>query len=156
MSVKKSMSIRLPESLADQLKNKASEEGVSVTEMINRFTRLGLRYTAEDRFSPFVGLSGSNGHSQSFDSASRHVQESGGDYHLSTQILMATETSDSEPDEQVALLAGFEKFIGTLESSMSYLTDDRNRECVVDTIGELAKLKTRLKLDPCFRKSVPG
>ncbi|MEO0497571.1 MAG: CopG family transcriptional regulator, partial [Pseudomonadota bacterium] len=55
MSVKKSMSIRLPESLADQLKHKASEEGVSVTEMINRFTRLGLRYTAEDRFSPFVG-----------------------------------------------------------------------------------------------------
>lgn len=152
MSVKKSMSIRLPESLAEQLKTKASEEGVSVTEMINRFTRLGLRQTTEERVSSFVGLSESNGHSQILSSAPRHVQEPGGDYHLSTQILMAAESSVSEPDEQAILLAGFERFIGTLENSMSYLTDDRNRECVVDTIGELAKLKTRLKLDPCFRK----
>ncbi|MEM9116675.1 MAG: hypothetical protein AAGD09_02205 [Cyanobacteria bacterium P01_F01_bin.56] len=151
MSVKKSISIRLPEPLAAQLKTQASEEGVSVTEMINRFTRLGLRHATEERFSPFVDLS-ENAPRQSFGSVPRQVQEPGGDYHLSTQILMAAESSESESHEQKDLLSGFEKFIKTLEGSMSYLTDDRNRECVVDTIGELAKLKTRLKLDPCFRK----
>ena len=105
MSVKKSISIRLPESLAEQLKTQASEEGVSVTEMINRFTRLGLRYTTEDRLSPFVGLPESNGQRQGFGTVPRQVSEPGGDYHLSTQVLMAAESSGSEPDEQVELLA---------------------------------------------------
>jgi len=157
MSAKKPMSIRLPEALADELKAKASEEGVSVTEMINRFARLGLRFAAEDRL-PYLGLPESNGNGHSRHDPPRQVQEQGSGYHLSTQVLMAAEGTEPEPepepepDEQEVLLAGFEHFIGILEVSMHYLTDERNRECVVDTIGELAKLKTRLKLDPCFRK----
>lgn len=156
MSVKKSMSIRLPEPLADQLKAKASEEGVSVTEMINRFTRLGLRYTteaSEASFASFGGLPESHGNGYGVGDVPRQVQEHSSGYHLSTQVLMAdSRQPEEEPEERERLLVGFEKFIETLEISMSYLTDDRNRECVVDTIGELAKLKTRLKLDPCFRK----
>jgi len=155
MSAKKPMSIRLPEALADELKAKASEEGVSVTEMINRFARLGLRFAAEDRL-PFVGLPESNSNGHGYYSAARQVQEQSASYPLSTQVLLAAEGTDPEAsapkiaddDPEALLLAGFDEFTKTLESAMRYLTDERNRDRVIDTIGELAKLKTRLQLDP--------
>lgn len=154
MSVKKSMSIRLPEGLVDDLKAKASEEGVSVTEMINRFTRMGLKFTADDRLPLYVGTLEHNG--TVAPGVARPVQEPSNGY-LSSQLLyqppldeeMASPSSKSDKHER--LLEGFEKFIAILDHSMSYLADDRNRESVLETIGELAKLKTRLKFDPCFK-----
>ncbi|MEM6520288.1 MAG: hypothetical protein AAF722_13270 [Cyanobacteria bacterium P01_C01_bin.70] len=148
------MSIRLPEPLADELKAKAFEEGVSVTEMINRFTRLGLRFGADERL-PFIGFpeGNGNGHGHGSSHAPKPVHEQSNGYP-STQLLLAAESPepDGPVDEQRKFLTDFENFIVILEASMSFLTDERNRERVVETIGELAKLKTLLKLDPYFRK----
>lgn len=49
MSEKKLVSFRLPEPLIMELKAKASEEGVSVTELVSRFSRQGLNLSLEER-----------------------------------------------------------------------------------------------------------
>lgn len=156
MTAKRSISIRLPESLADELKARADEEGVSLTEMLNRFARLGLRFAAEDRLPTYGGLPESYGNGHGLGDLPRQVQEQSNGYSLATQMLLAADSHEAEArppkladdDPEALLLAGFDEFTKTLESAMRHLTDERNRDRVIDTIGELAKLKTRLQLDP--------
>lgn len=156
---KRSISIRLPESLADELKTRAAEEGISVTEILHRFARLGLRFTTEDRFLPYGGVTDGNGNSHGpsgLGNGSQPLPEESNGYPLSTtQILMGAdheeeETAVSAAEDPEALLAGFEHFVKVLERAMRQLTEERNRDRVEDTIGELAKLKSRLQLDPWF------
>jgi len=160
MIAKRSVSVRLPEPLADDLKARAAEEGVSLTEMINRFARLGLKLTAEEQFPVYGGLPESYGNSHGLGDIPRQVQEPSNGYALSTQMVLAANSHEAEArppkladdDPEALLLAGFDEFTKTLESSMRYLTDERNRDRVVKTIGKLAELKTRLQLDSCFQK----
>lgn len=148
---KKPMSIRVPEPLADELKEKAFAEGVSLTELINRFSRQGLRRSATENHLPFINLPEVNGNGHGFALPHQPLGQTNG--QVSAQMVLAAERP--EPDGQSAdkrdLWEGIDTFVEVLEASMAYLTNEYNREHVLNTIGDLAKLKTRLKLDPCFQ-----
>ncbi|MEL6765289.1 MAG: hypothetical protein AAFO87_16890, partial [Cyanobacteria bacterium J06607_6] len=55
------------------------------------------------------------------------------------------------PDQKTELLVKFEKFIAVLEDSMDFWAQDISDD-ILEAIGDLSKLKARLKSAPCKSK----
>ncbi|MEL6382898.1 MAG: hypothetical protein AAFQ89_10570 [Cyanobacteria bacterium J06626_18] len=142
MSEKKLVSFRLPESLILELKAKASEEGVSVTELVSRFSRQGLNLSMEDRLAALEQkLSVAEASNQSLDTAMSQVAM------LPVQTDVKQSVDASEP---------MQTYPGPQEGQMQQRFEGlerRVREEVANLAGELAKLQTQLRLYGDMRAS---
>lgn len=155
------MSFRLPESLVQELKEAASEAGISVTELVARYSRAGLNHSTEaveerllylENMLEAVHTNGSAFESQTLGNAIVHTAHpwKGDTLVAPPADGAATNGKHHHADNDADLIDAFEKFIGLLEDSMSDM-DEQNQLDVLNTIGDLSKLKVRLKMDPKLR-----
>lgn len=144
------MSFRLPEPLADRLKEAAEDEGISMTELVARYSRMGLNLSGEDRMASLEALL-ENGMPLIEPYASNHA-------------IVPTSLLDEGADDNGANGAGkpaadsphlireFENFIHLLEDSTETLNTDI-REEMLKMIGQLSILKARLKTEPSLKRA---
>ena len=128
------MSFRLPESLILELKAKASEEGVSVTELVSRFSRQGLNLSMEDRLAAL----------EQQLSAPHTVHQSSG-AAMGQVAVLATEADGEQSSADAASGEGHSQHESHLQQRFERL-ERKFYDEFVNFSGELAKVQAQLKM----------
>jgi hypothetical protein len=156
MSGKKLMSFRFPEPLADRLKEVASEEGVSITELVARYSRMGLNLASEDRFSSLETMLENGMLLEPYPSTHAIVPAVLSDDDTTERAVNGNPASISQNTDSTQgphLINEFETFIHLLEDSTEMLNTDI-REEILTMIGQLSILKARLKAEPSLKRGM--
>ena len=136
MPEKKLVSFRLPEPLITELKAKALEEGVSVTELISRFSRQGLNLSTEERLAALEKkLSVLQGAELSFGSEGPECAEFPGLSKGEAQCLSIT----AKPQDQ-----------WTHQVNQLQLRLDKLVHCIQNDIADIASEVTKLQMQLKF------
>ena len=180
MSSKRLLSFRLPDALADDLKTKASEEDVSMTALASRYFKEGLnRRVDQGSTDPELLGRPSRWHHEALgqshsDDGTEPVLSYGDDSVQGWNPMLSDPQDDGPtansallysdaaigsytngktdlPDQKTELLAKFATFIAVLEDSMDLWAQDISDD-ILEAIGDLSKLKARLKSAPCKSK----
>lgn len=129
------MSFRLPESLILELKAKASEEGVSVTELVSRFSKQGLNLSMEDRLAALE---------QQLSVQDTSRQPSG--MAVSQAAVLSTEAADEPlPNDSEAVQIGQHQRENQLQQRFERLERLFYSE-FANFSGELAKVQAQLRM----------
>ena len=137
MPEKKLVSFRLPEPLITELKAKALEEGVSVTELISRFSRQGLNLSTEERLAALEKkLSVLQGAELSFGSEGPECAEFPGRSKGEAQCLSITAKPQDQWTHQVnQLQLRLNKLVHCIQND------------IADIASEVTKLQMQLKFE---------
>jgi len=137
MPEKKLVSFRLPEPLITELKAKALEEGVSVTELISRFSRQGLNLSTEERLAALEKkLSVLQGAELSFGSEGPECAEFPGLSKGEAQCLSITAKPQDQWTHQVnQLQLRLDKLVHCIQTD------------IADIASEVTKLQMQLKFE---------
>lgn len=145
------MSFRFPEPLADRLKEAADDEGISMTELVARYSRMGLNLSGEDRMASLEAML-ENGMPLIEPYPSNHAI-------VPTSLLDGGADDDNGTNgagkpaaDGPHLISEFENFIHLLEDSTETLNTDI-REEILKMIGQLSILKARLKTEPSLKRA---
>lgn len=180
MSSKRLLSFRLPDALADDLKTKASEEDVSMTALASRYFKEGLNRRVDqcstnpempgrpsrwhhevlgqshgdagtDSVLPYDNDSVQGWNPMLSDPPDDGPTANSALFYGDAAIGGYTNGRTNLPDQKTELLVKFEKFIAVLEDSMDFWAQDISDD-ILEAIGDLSKLKARLKSAPCKSK----
>ena len=180
MSSKRLLSFRLPDALADDLKTTASEEDVSMTALASRYFKEGLNRSVDQcSTDPEMLVRPNRWHSDpsgqsNGDGGAESVLSYGDDSVQGWAPMLSDHQDDRStansallysdaaiggytqgktdlPDQKTELLAKFATFIAVLEDSMDFWAQDISDD-ILEAIGDLSKLKAKLKSAPCKSK----